>query len=160
MRVLNFHAESGDMWVSDKFDPGDGLVSDVTGIEWAEAEAKKRGLINNFPQEEHELLVQAGAFKVSRDTDDANARHVEMLARTRGGKAYVTDDIKYDVRWTAAECVGKAVAVLMDNAGLFRTCCNCDHWQKDKQLCGMWNALPPAETIVIGCDNHTDLIPF
>jgi hypothetical protein len=44
--------------------------------------------------------------------------------------------------------------------GYGRNCVNCDHWQNDKQLCGMWNSLPPAKVIVVGCDKHTDLIPF
>lgn len=44
--------------------------------------------------------------------------------------------------------------------GYGRNCVNCDHWQDDKQLCGQFNALPPAKIIVVGCEKHTDLIPF
>lgn len=100
----------------------------------------------------------------NRDENDANARHVVERAKIRGAGAYITDEIKQgfknDVRWTASECVGKALAIVMDDVGMFRTCVNCDHWQDDKQLCSMWNSLPPAKVIVVGCDKHTDLIPF
>lgn len=98
-----------------------------------------------------------------RDEDDKNAKHVVERARIRGSGAYITDEMKdfrHDVRWTAAQCVGGALAIVMDNMGLFRTCANCDNWSKEKQQCTLYNALPPAEVIVIGCDKHTDLIPF
>lgn len=60
-----------------------------------------------------------------------------------------------------------SVARIADELGHFlwakgygRNCVNCDHWQDDKQLCGQYNILPPAKVIVVGCDKHTDLIPF
>ena len=48
---------------------------------------------------------------------------------------------------------------LMDR-GLFRSCINCDQWLEHNQLCKLYKALPPAETIVTGCEAHSDIIPF
>ena len=43
--------------------------------------------------------------------------------------------------------------------GYFMTCLNCHHWQERTELCGKFNARPPAKVIVSGCEEHTD-IPF
>lgn len=47
----------------------------------------------------------------------------------------------------------------MMEQGYFSTCLNCHHWNDKKEICGKWNARPPAKVIVSGCDDHTD-IPF
>jgi hypothetical protein len=49
--------------------------------------------------------------------------------------------------------------------GYGRNCVNCDHFKEEaidgaKDYCGMWNSEPPAKVIVVGCDKHTDLLPF
>lgn len=48
---------------------------------------------------------------------------------------------------------------LMDN-GYFTTCLNCDHWQDNPELCKKFNQRPPAKVIVVGCEEHSDSIPF
>lgn len=50
MSVLHWHSESGSLWYADSFNPGDGLVEDVTGIEWAEKLAKEKGLMTDQKQ--------------------------------------------------------------------------------------------------------------
>ena len=42
--ILNYHPESDDYFLSSQFEPGDGLVEDVTGLPRHEDEATKRGL--------------------------------------------------------------------------------------------------------------------
>lgn len=42
--ILNYHPESDDYFLSAQFDPGNGHVEDVTGLERHEVEALKRGL--------------------------------------------------------------------------------------------------------------------
>ena len=49
--------------------------------------------------------------------------------------------------------------------GYGRNCVNCDHFVEvdsdgNKDFCRLWLSHPPAKVIVIGCDKHTDLIPF
>jgi hypothetical protein len=55
------------------------------------------------------------------------------------------------------------VETLLD-AGIFRNCLNCEHWQRGinnlPEGCSLARALPPPEVIVVGCEQHTDLIPF
>jgi len=43
--------------------------------------------------------------------------------------------------------------------GYFSTCLNCHHWRHETEICGQFNARPPAKIIVSGCEEHTD-IPF
>ena len=41
-----------------------------------------------------------------------------------------------------------------------RTCANCSKYCHETETCLMWNARPPARTIVAGCDEHEDEVPF
>lgn len=43
---------------------------------------------------------------------------------------------------------------------LIQTCCNCEQWNKGMQQCLFYKSLPPAEVIVVGCDLHSNEIPF
>lgn len=55
-------------------------------------------------------------------------------------------------------------------AGLWPCCLNCEHWKektevKDTEVkvsfgCNRYNMIPPAETIVVGCIQHLQTIPF
>ena len=51
------------------------------------------------------------------------------------------------------------IADWLDDQGYMRNCLTCEHWRND-EICGKWNARPPAKIIVSGCPDHTDLIPF
>ena len=42
----------------------------------------------------------------------------------------------------------------------WRSCINCDFWRGDKNLCAKWEATPPAETIVLSCEEWMYKIPF
>lgn len=60
-----------------------------------------------------------------------------------------------------------AVARQLDDAGLFRSCLNCDHWINDedkrtelRETCDLYHARPPARIIITGCSSHSDTIPF
>ena len=57
--------------------------------------------------------------------------------------------------------IRKFVETLTD-AGLFRYCTNCNHWSKppNNHGCSKFQAMPPPEVIVVGCEHHSDLIPF
>ena len=46
--------------------------------------------------------------------------------------------------------------------GWFSTCLNCHYWQAEKELCGKFNARPPAKIIAFGCEKFSDehWIPF
>ena len=51
--------------------------------------------------------------------------------------------------------------------GLFRSCLNCEHWNKDDskthppETCRKFgDERPPAKIIVTGCPDHSDNIPF
>lgn len=53
---------------------------------------------------------------------------------------------------------------LMDT-GFFKTCLNCEHWiegpsDNRKQICSKFNARPPTDVIVCGCEHHSENIPF
>lgn len=48
----------------------------------------------------------------------------------------------------------------MMDEGWFRTCLNCEHFDEPKEWCKVWKAKPPAKVIVIGCEEHSDTIPF
>lgn len=54
------------------------------------------------------------------------------------------------------------LAERMIDEGWLRSCLNCDHFDKVKELCMFANygQRPPAKIIVSGCENHSDLIPF
>jgi hypothetical protein len=41
-----------------------------------------------------------------------------------------------------------------------RTCANCERYCHSTEKCLLWNARPPARTIVEGCDEHRDEVPF
>lgn len=40
------------------------------------------------------------------------------------------------------------------------TCINCEAFDKRNELCTLCNQRPPAETIVKGCEQWYDCIPF
>lgn len=44
----------------------------------------------------------------------------------------------------------------------FQNCLNCEHWNYEKDLCGLYNAKPPTEIIVYSCPEYKDNrdIPF
>lgn len=44
----------------------------------------------------------------------------------------------------------------------FQCCLNCMHWKYEKDLCGLYEAKPPAEIIVYSCPSYMDdgEIPF
>lgn len=44
----------------------------------------------------------------------------------------------------------------------FQTCLNCMNWKHELDLCGKYNAKPPAEIIVFSCPDYQDdgEIPF
>ena len=67
----------------------------------------------------------------------------------------------------ASKMRANPVAAIAEDLGTYlwrkgygRNCVNCDNWKSKEQQCGLWNALPPAEVIVTGCEKHTDLVPF
>ena len=41
-----------------------------------------------------------------------------------------------------------------------RTCITCDHWQANTEICGLYNARPPAKIIAFGCESYINEIPF
>lgn len=58
------------------------------------------------------------------------------------------------------QAVTMAVKEQLDAAT--RTCVNCERFNQEKELCGIYNARPPAAVIVIGCEKHKEIddIPF
>lgn len=57
--------------------------------------------------------------------------------------------------------------------GVWPCCLNCEHWReytevhlgqpeknKREMRCAKYKQIPPAETIVVGCNQHTQYIPF
>lgn len=44
--------------------------------------------------------------------------------------------------------------------GWFRNCTTCMDWDSEKDQCARHDAKPPADVIVKGCEDHSDLIPF
>ena len=50
------------------------------------------------------------------------------------------------------------------NQGLFRTCLNCDHWRDNPAAnmvgCNLYRQMPPPKVVAVGCDDHSDMIPF
>ncbi len=38
----------------------------------------------------------------------------------------------------------------------FQSCINCIHWKIDADVCGLYNAKPPAEIIVFSCPSYAD----
>lgn len=52
----------------------------------------------------------------------------------------------------------KAMRTEIDRAT--RTCLNCEYFDEPNELCGKWNARPPARIIATGCADHQDDIPF
>lgn len=68
-------------------------------------------------------------------------------------------------RKDAMNRLGLLLAKEMFEGGLFRTCANCEYWREGPpdnpvQICGKYNMRPPTKIIVIGCDDHSDNIPF
>lgn len=69
----------------------------------------------------------------------------------------MTSPLNYD------PCITNMLTALIKEArfrNYVKNCTNCDSWSRPKQLCDHWKALPPAEVIVVGCDLHSDDIPF
>ena len=48
----------------------------------------------------------------------------------------------------------------MIKAAKWTTCLNCEYWDHDLAQCGKFEARPPAEVVVIGCEHWLDVIPF
>ena len=42
----------------------------------------------------------------------------------------------------------------------WQCCLNCINWDKKKQQCGLFNANPPLQVIVVGCVEYEGDIPF
>lgn len=38
----------------------------------------------------------------------------------------------------------------------YQNCLNCEHWKREADLCGMFNAKPPTEIIVYSCPEYKD----
>jgi hypothetical protein len=61
-------------------------------------------------------------------------------------------------------CVDRVVTDYIKNPAAypFQTCLNCMYWKPEQDLCGKWNAKPPAEIIVFSCPDYKDdgEIPF
>lgn len=53
-----------------------------------------------------------------------------------------------------------AVADLIETARLYRSCLTCQHFDEDRELCGLAGARPPARTIAAGCPKYFELPPF
>lgn len=64
------------------------------------------------------------------------------------------------MRANPVQTIADDLGLYLWNKGYGRNCVNCDNWKTKEQLCGKFNASPPAEVIVVGCPEHTDLIPF
>lgn len=62
--------------------------------------------------------------------------------------------------WSRRRHVASRLASLMEQEKVFTNCTNCEHWRHQQELCGKWNARPPATVIVVGCEHHSDEIPF
>lgn len=43
---------------------------------------------------------------------------------------------------------------------MWRSCVNCDKWDKERQICAKANARPPAEIIAIACECWESYMPF
>lgn len=41
-----------------------------------------------------------------------------------------------------------------------RNCVRCEHYREGEEVCSLYNARPPARTIIQGCDSWEDGIPF
>jgi hypothetical protein len=61
------------------------------------------------------------------------------------------------------------LSILLSNSmmelGLFKSCMNCEYWIEGSQnnpiqKCKLFNARPPTQIIVSGCEKHSDNIPF
>ena len=48
----------------------------------------------------------------------------------------------------------------MMDEGWFRSCLNCQSFDESREWCKHWKAKPPAKVIAIGCEEHSDNIPF
>ena len=84
----------------------------------------------------------------------------EILDLARTNQPIEVQVLQGTTRYNALDALARKLADSWYDANLFKSCINCDHWQDDKQLCGLYSMLPPAKVIVTGCDKHTDLIPF
>ncbi len=57
-----------------------------------------------------------------------------------------------------------AIRLIMLNAHekimeISRNCTTCLHW-REHEICAKFSERPPARIIIVGCEAHTDLIPF
>lgn len=96
--------------------------------------------------------------KGDNQLNDGTAASFLNIARTN--QPIEAQVLQGHTRYNALDALARKLADSWYAANLFKSCINCDHWQDDKQLCGQFNALPPAKVIVVGCEKHTDLIPF
>ena len=51
---------------------------------------------------------------------------------------------------------------LLNGQNVYQNCLNCTGWNHGKDICGKFNAKPPAEVIVYSCEAYedNDEIPF
>lgn len=54
--------------------------------------------------------------------------------------------------------LGQAIAQRVEST--LHTCLNCEHFSEKTELCGLYNARPPARVIANGCPSHEWAIPF
>lgn len=81
---------------------------------------------------------------------------------------YKTDAERILSDETRSDAMNKLALILarhMDEMGMFKSCCNCEHWLEGPpdnklQICGKYQMRPPTKVIVCGCDDHSDNIPF
>lgn len=54
----------------------------------------------------------------------------------------------------------KRITEKLHDAGLIHSCLTCQHFQEEREVCGLAQARPPARTIAYGCDSWQDTLPF
>lgn len=69
------------------------------------------------------------------------------------------------VRVHAMNKLAQALVESAMHGGLLRSCLNCEFWNEGPETCNfnhpdMYKKRPPAKVIVVGCQYHTDNIPF
>lgn len=80
---------------------------------------------------------------------------------SRVAKSYMEDKAYMN---NNEELIKELVKNLMEgfyDAGMFRNCCNCDNWNEKAETCQVAGGKrPPAKVIVVGCEQHSAIIPF
>lgn len=79
--------------------------------------------------------------------------------RTMNFKGLSGADLEISISQFAKE-LGQVMRNHMDKYS--KTCVNCERFDQTRELCGIYNARPPAVVIVIGCEKHKEIddIPF